>query len=43
MTATTAATLHFEELDPLDAPSWDSFYQGLLAGIAVVGIVVAAT
>lgn len=40
---TNATTLQFEELDQLDAPSWDSFYQGLLTGIAVVGIVVAAT
>jgi hypothetical protein len=40
---TIATTLQFEELDQLDAPSWESFYQGLLAGIAAVGIVLAAT
>ena len=38
--AVTAASLRFEELDQLDAPSWDSFYQGLIAGITVAAVVV---
>ncbi len=38
---TMSPQLQFEELDALDAPSWESFYQGVLAGLAVVGIGVA--
>jgi hypothetical protein len=38
--AVTAASLQIEELDQLDAPSWDSFYQGLIAGITVVAVTV---
>lgn len=33
--------LQFEELDALEAPSWESFYQGVLSGLAVVGIGIA--
>ncbi|WP_164878183.1 MpaA1 family daptide-type RiPP [Microbacterium enclense] len=33
--------LRFEELDALDTPSWESFYKGVLAGLAVVGMGVA--
>ena len=38
---TSAALSHqlqFEELDALDAPSWESFYQGALTGLAAVAI-----
>ncbi|MGM1018375.1 MAG: MpaA1 family daptide-type RiPP [Actinomycetota bacterium] len=38
-----ATSLRFEELDALDAPSWESFYQGMLAGLGVVGVAVIAT
>lgn len=33
--------LQFEELDALETPSWESFYQGVLGGLAVVGIGIA--
>ncbi|MDQ1074114.1 MULTISPECIES: MpaA1 family daptide-type RiPP [Microbacterium] len=38
---TMSPQLTFEELDALEPPSWDSFYQGVLAGLTVVGIGVA--
>ncbi|MGC0368141.1 MULTISPECIES: MpaA1 family daptide-type RiPP [unclassified Microbacterium] len=38
---TMSPPLQFEELDALEAPSWESFYQGVLAGLTVVGIGVA--
>lgn len=42
MTAlSTTPQLPFEELDALDTASWESFYQGVLAGLAVVGMGVA--
>ena len=44
MTMTSLAPspqLRFDELDALETPSWDSFYKGVLGGLAVVGIGVA--
>ncbi len=38
-----AHTLQYEELDAMDAPSWDSFYKGVLAGLGLVGVAVIAT
>ncbi|MCC4248401.1 MULTISPECIES: MpaA1 family daptide-type RiPP [Microbacterium] len=40
-TPVLAAPLQFEELDALETPSWESFYQGVLSGLAVVGIGIA--
>lgn len=31
--------IQFEELDEMEAPSWESFYQGVLIGIGLVAIV----
>lgn len=33
------AALAFEELDAMDAPSEDSFWQGMIAGVGVIGMV----
>jgi hypothetical protein len=38
---TMSPRLQFEELDALETPSWESFYKGVLAGLAVVGVGVA--
>ncbi|MBF4461832.1 MULTISPECIES: MpaA1 family daptide-type RiPP [unclassified Rathayibacter] len=35
----SGAALAFVELDPLDAPSEDSYWQGMVAGVGVLGIV----
>lgn len=39
----SAAALQFEALEAMDAPSWESFYHGILAGLGLVGIGVIAT
>lgn len=41
--AASTEALRFVELDELEAPSWESFYQGALVGIGLVGAVVVAT
>lgn len=38
-----AAGLRYEELEALDAPSWESFYQGMVAGVGLIGIIAVAT
>ncbi|MGB4136656.1 MAG: MpaA1 family daptide-type RiPP [Microbacterium sp.] len=43
MTEYLTGSLQYEELDAMEAPSWDSFYRGVILGLAVVGAVVAAT
>ncbi|KJL25640.1 MpaA1 family daptide-type RiPP [Microbacterium foliorum] len=30
--------IQFEELDEMEAPSWESFYQGVIVGVGVIGI-----
>lgn len=30
--------LHFEELDEMETPSWESFYIGVLSGLTAVAI-----
>lgn len=34
--------LQFHELDAMDAPSWDSFYKGVLGALVLIGIGAAA-
>lgn len=34
-----AGDLAFVELEALDAPSEDSYWQGMIAGVGVIGIV----
>ncbi|MGO4453406.1 MpaA1 family daptide-type RiPP [Arthrobacter sp. RAF14] len=41
MTKNDILDLHMEEIEPMDAPSEDSWWQGVLSGIAVVGMVAA--
>jgi hypothetical protein len=37
--ATGHIELAFQELDAMDAPSAESMWQGVVAGVAVIGIV----
>ncbi|WP_277951327.1 MpaA1 family daptide-type RiPP [Microbacterium lacticum] len=41
MESTAVMSLEFEELDAMEAPSWESFYQGVLVGLGIIGIVAA--
>lgn len=34
--------LRFEELDEMEAPSWESFYQGVGSALILIGIGAAA-
>ncbi|WP_264188838.1 MpaA1 family daptide-type RiPP [Microbacterium paraoxydans] len=34
--------LRFEELDDMEAPSWESFYQGAISALILIGIGAAA-
>lgn len=34
--------LQFQELEAMDAPSWDSFYKGVLGALVLIGIGAAA-
>ncbi|WP_260857259.1 MpaA1 family daptide-type RiPP [Microbacterium sp. 1.5R] len=34
--------LRFEELDEMEAPSWESFYQGAISALVLIGIGAAA-
>ncbi|MFE7195335.1 MpaA1 family daptide-type RiPP [Microbacterium oxydans] len=35
-------TIQFQELDAMEAPSWDSFYQGVIGALVLIGIGAAA-
>ncbi|WP_442921949.1 MpaA1 family daptide-type RiPP [Microbacterium sp. SA39] len=36
--------IHFQELDEMEAPSWESFYKGVLGGLGLIAIgAIAAT
>ncbi|WP_282580964.1 MpaA1 family daptide-type RiPP [Microbacterium aurugineum] len=34
--------LRFQELDDMEAPSWESFYQGAISALILIGIGAAA-
>ncbi|WP_269454909.1 MpaA1 family daptide-type RiPP [Microbacterium sp. H83] len=34
--------IQFQELDEMDAPSWESFYQGVIGALVLIGIGAAA-
>lgn len=34
--------LRFQELDEMEAPSWESFYQGAISALILIGIGAAA-
>lgn len=34
--------IQFEELEEMDAPSWESFYQGVIGALVLIGIGAAA-
>lgn len=36
------ARIRFEELDVMEAPSWESFYKGVLGALVLIGIGAAA-
>lgn len=42
MDRTADAGIRFEELDAMDAPSWESFYQGVISALVLIGIGAAA-
>ncbi|WP_255304987.1 MpaA1 family daptide-type RiPP [Microbacterium sp. 3J1] len=34
--------IQFQELEEMDAPSWESFYQGVIGALVLIGIGAAA-
>lgn len=34
--------IQFQELESMDAPSWESFYQGAISALVLIGIGAAA-
>ena len=42
MNESTEVSIRFQELDPMEAPSWDSFYQGVIGALVLIGIGAAA-
>lgn len=38
----TVSRIQFEELEAMDAPSWESFYQGVIGALVLIGIGAAA-
>ncbi|WP_425375251.1 MpaA1 family daptide-type RiPP [Microbacterium paraoxydans] len=42
MNESTEMSIRFQELDPMEAPSWDSFYQGVIGALVLIGIGAAA-
>ncbi|WP_314428366.1 MpaA1 family daptide-type RiPP [uncultured Microbacterium sp.] len=37
MTETVEMRVEFQELDEMDAPSWESFYKGVIGALILVG------
>jgi len=35
-------SIQFQELDAMEAPSWESFYQGVIGALVLIGIGAAA-
>lgn len=42
MKENTQKTIQFQELDAMEVPSWDSFYQGVIGALVLIGIGAAA-
>lgn len=42
MDSTDEKGLRFLELEQMDAPSWESFYQGVIGALVLIGIGAAA-
>ena len=42
MTESAGPQLQFQELEAMDAPSWESFYQGAISALVLIGIGAAA-
>ena len=42
MNESTETSIRFQELAPMEAPSWDSFYQGVIGALVLIGIGAAA-
>jgi hypothetical protein len=42
METTQTGRIEFQELDAMDAPSWESFYRGVGAALVLIGIGAAA-
>jgi hypothetical protein len=36
------SSIQFQELDGMEAPSWESFYQGAIGALVLIGIGAAA-
>lgn len=34
--------IQFQELEEMDAPSWESFYQGVISALVLIGVGAAA-
>ncbi|WP_281732149.1 MpaA1 family daptide-type RiPP [Microbacterium croceum] len=34
--------IRFQELEDMDAPSWESFYQGVIGALVLIGVGAAA-
>ena len=42
MNSNVERQLHFQELDEMEAPSWESFYKGAIGALILIGIGAAA-
>ncbi len=42
MNESVGTRLQFRELEQMDAPSWDSFYRGVIGALVLIGIGAAA-
>lgn len=42
MNESTEMTIRFQELDAMEAPSWDSFYRGVIGALVLIGVGAAA-
>lgn len=42
MNESTEMIIRFQELDAMEAPSWHSFYQGVIGALVLIGIGAAA-
>ncbi|WP_367823587.1 MULTISPECIES: MpaA1 family daptide-type RiPP [unclassified Microbacterium] len=42
MNESVHTSVQFQELEAMDAPSWESFYQGAISALVLIGIGAAA-
>ena len=42
MNESSEKRIRFQELDAMEAPSWDSFYKGVIGALVLIGIGAAA-